>query len=82
MSLVAGAAAGSLPVRIPLTLRSLDALTARALGVIGPGALLVRPVGRPAALWGSDQGAWVLRNAVRSVAAAVARGWSFRQAST
>ena len=45
-----------MPVRIPLTLRSRDALTARALGVIGPGALLVRPVGRPAALWVATRG--------------------------
>jgi 2-polyprenyl-6-methoxyphenol hydroxylase-like FAD-dependent oxidoreductase len=35
----------------PVTVRRIDALTARALGIARTGALLVRPDGVPAALW-------------------------------
>jgi hypothetical protein len=35
----------------PVTIRRLDAITARAIGIRGPGALLVRPDGTPAQLW-------------------------------
>jgi 2-polyprenyl-6-methoxyphenol hydroxylase-like FAD-dependent oxidoreductase len=62
------AAAGSIRVRGPLTIRSLDPLTARALGITGRGALLVRPDGHPAALWSGDEDeARALRAAMRSV---------------
>jgi putative polyketide hydroxylase len=64
------AAAGSTPSRVPLTVDRLDAMTARALGVSGRGALLVRPDGRPAALWSGDDGAGAaLRAAVGSATA-------------
>jgi putative polyketide hydroxylase len=39
--------------RTPVTVRSLDAVTARAIGVRGEGALLVRPDGVPVAMWAS-----------------------------
>lgn len=45
------AAAGSAPGAVSVTVRPLDELTARALGVRGAGALLARPDGLPVALW-------------------------------
>ena len=39
------------PASPPVTVRRLDALTARALGIAPTGALLVRPDGVPAAMW-------------------------------
>jgi hypothetical protein len=50
-------AAGALQAAVPVTHVGLDELSARALGVVGRGALLVRPDARPVALWGSDAGA-------------------------
>lgn len=50
-------AAGALEAAVPVTHVGLDELSARALGVVGRGALLVRPDARPVALWGSDAGA-------------------------
>src|SRR5262249_13089738 len=47
--------AGS-PSPAPLTLRALDVLTARAVGVHGEGALLARPDGMPIAVWSSCTG--------------------------
>jgi len=44
-------AAPSLGEGAPVTLRSLNELSARALGIRGGGALLVRPDGLPVALW-------------------------------
>jgi putative polyketide hydroxylase len=35
----------------PVTVRRLDAISARAMGILGDGALLVRPDGTPAELW-------------------------------
>ena len=45
------------PAGPPVTVRRLDALTARALGIARTGALLVRPDGVPAAMWGEAHGA-------------------------
>ena len=41
----------------PITIRSLDAITARAIGIRGHTALLVRPDGTPAQLWTSEAAA-------------------------
>jgi putative polyketide hydroxylase len=49
------------PSRAPLTVRALDAVTARALGVRGDDALLVRPDGVPVAVWASSAGTSDLR---------------------
>jgi putative polyketide hydroxylase len=35
----------------PVTVRPLDAISARSIGIRGRGALLVRPDGTPAQLW-------------------------------
>ena len=48
----------------PLTVQPLDAITARALGVHGDGALLARPDGVPAATWTSPATAADLRQAM------------------
>src|SRR5829696_1170047 len=47
-------AVASLGTPLPVELRRVDGLTARALGLIPGGALLVRPDGVPAGLWGAD----------------------------
>jgi putative polyketide hydroxylase len=52
-------AAAALPTAPPLTLRTLDAMTARAVGVRGDGALLARPDGVPVAVWPSSANASV-----------------------
>jgi putative polyketide hydroxylase len=44
-------AAESMRSPVPVTVQRLEGLTARALGITGPGALLVRPDGVPAGLW-------------------------------
>lgn len=63
-------AAASMRPPVPLAVRSLDELTARALGIAGPGALLVRPDGLPAGLWTQRaHAAGELRSAVASVTA-------------
>lgn len=51
------AAAASIRAPMPLAVRRLDELTARALGVTGRGALLVRTDGHPFALWAGEAGA-------------------------
>jgi putative polyketide hydroxylase len=51
----------------PVGVRNLDTVTARALGIRGDGALLVRPDGAPVASWQHSAGAGAaLRAAVRS----------------
>ena len=40
--------------RAPVTVRRLDAVGARAIGIRGGGALLVRPDGAPARLWSDE----------------------------
>jgi putative polyketide hydroxylase len=47
----AAAAAGASPAAAPVTVRSLDPMTARTVGVQAAGALLVRPDGAPASAW-------------------------------
>ena len=64
-------AAGS-PSPAPLTVRALDAVTARAVGVRGDGALLARPDGVPVAVWSSSAGASELRRAMELPAPRVA----------
>jgi putative polyketide hydroxylase len=44
-------AAESVRSPVPVTVQRLEELAARALGITGPGALLVRPDGVPAGLW-------------------------------
>jgi hypothetical protein len=52
----------------PRWVRTLDELTARALGIPGSGALLVRPDGQPAALRSGDEdAAGALNDATRRV---------------
>jgi hypothetical protein len=41
----------------PVTVRRLDAVSARSIGIRGRGALLVRPDGTPARLWTHDASA-------------------------
>ena len=61
-------AAAALDHSVPLHLHELDAVTARAIGVIAGGALLVRPDGTPVGLWLTDHHARErLHDAVRSV---------------
>jgi putative polyketide hydroxylase len=65
-----GAAAGSMPLRVPHVVHDLDELTARALGIVGRGALLVRPDGLPAGLWSDGARApGELRRAVELITA-------------
>ena len=56
-------------VPVPVTVQSLDELTARALGIARHGALLVRPDGVPAGLWTeAHRGATELPGAVKALA--------------
>lgn len=66
----AGAAA-DIGVPVPVTVRSLDPITARALGIHGGGALLVRPDGAPVTGWPHDGDA---RSAVRAAVRSVSGG--------
>jgi putative polyketide hydroxylase len=62
------AVAAASPAAAPLTVRTLDELTARALGISTRGALLVRPDGVPAGLWpGESLTGGDLSRAVRAV---------------
>jgi len=72
LTLLTGPAAGGWKAAVaacdgapPLALRSLDEVTARALGIRPAGALLVRPDGFPAGTWsgGVDAG-WALERAI------------------
>ncbi|HEY7208421.1 MAG TPA: FAD-dependent monooxygenase [Gaiellaceae bacterium] len=55
----------------PLTLRRLDAFSARALGLTPTGALLARPDGHPAALWNDEHA--VPERLVRAIRSASGR---------
>jgi putative polyketide hydroxylase len=69
------AAAAATRTAVPLTVHSLDELTARALGIAACGALLVRPDGVPSGLWPGDAlAAGELRRAVAAVATPASRG--------
>jgi putative polyketide hydroxylase len=60
--------AASTPAAVPITLHSLDELTARALGISNHGALLVRPDGVPAGLWpGEPSSAGELARAIAAM---------------
>ena len=64
------AAAGHVSGPLPLALRSLDAITARSLGIRGSGALLCRPDGAAVGWWpDAGNAATVLRAAVASARA-------------
>jgi hypothetical protein len=61
-------AAAELDASVPVVVRDTDAVTARTLGVVGTGALLVRPDGVPVGLWRTDAEADAqLAGAVRTV---------------
>jgi putative polyketide hydroxylase len=62
------AAATAVQESLPIIVRSLDPITARALGIHDGGALLVRPDGSPLAAWprGTDAGP-ALHAAIRAV---------------
>ena len=65
-------AAGALASRVPVELRLLDPLAARAVGAGGDSAVLVRPDGKPAAvLPGAGEPAVALRRGVQAVATRV-----------
>jgi putative polyketide hydroxylase len=51
----------------PVTLRRLDAVCARAIGIRGRGALLVRPDGTPVRLWAGEEAA-AARRSLRALA--------------
>lgn len=70
-------AASSVAGTAPLTWRSLDEITARALGIRPRGALLVRPDGMPAASWSRDAGT---RSALERAIADVTNGERLRDA--
>jgi hypothetical protein len=50
----------------PVAVHALDPLTARAVGVRGQGAVLVRPDGAPVALWSSSAGLPALEQVLKS----------------
>src|SRR5262245_910543 len=50
-----GVVPGDRPGSPPVAVERLDAIAARALGLSTTGALLVRPDGRPAALWNDER---------------------------
>ena len=68
-------AADSVDATMPLTLRELDAVTARTIGMFATGALLVRPDGVAIGLWQSDRDAdRQLHDAVRVITGVARRG--------
>jgi putative polyketide hydroxylase len=58
--------AAASPSPAPVTVRALDAVAARAIGVRGDGALLARPDGVPVGVWASAAGAADLQRAMAS----------------
>lgn len=64
----------SSPYEVPVTVREIDELSARALGIADHGALLVRPDGVPVGLW--MDGARAASELSTAVASVTARGHS------
>jgi putative polyketide hydroxylase len=71
------AAAASVPGPVPVAVRRLEEIPARAMGIRGGGALLARPDGSPTGWWphGADA-APALHAAVRSALAGAGAEWS------
>jgi putative polyketide hydroxylase len=67
-------AAAALIGGAPTTIRPLDVVTARAVGVRGEGALLARPDGVPAALWAAPVDVTEIRRTIEGFAGSAGSG--------